>query len=318
MKLFEFLRHVRLQEDAVCVGERTLPLSDFGRDKGTGPNVGVRELLAVTLYYHWYQRPDQPLEEPIRESTEPDEDWVASLVATLPTAAGPDPGWKVLEDRGSLLLLERAGQRVLVASTQVDADPSGAVWNRPTHHSSPGWLHVAGPAREVLRTDIPLLRLYLNLEPAAVAQAMHQVQEALSSVDLPFELKVHVRPESLQRRSDSLVVYLPLRYREVGVRRILAQLGRDLTSGDVPGFTLPLRPGLSAAVSPLGGASFGLACCELAAAGMMHAPDDFSQWPELIDAGYAAAGWDLKRPWLGATPCDVLSSLVENSDSVTP
>src|ERR1043166_484068 len=176
-----------------------------------------------------------------------------------------------------------------------------------TFDAQPGYFHAFGETLDELADHLMLMRIYFHCGPERAASLVAAVTGALNRFQTPFQLKTPAAP-ALYGRTDTAVLYVGARYFPIAARIIGGCLNKISLEPTVPLFTKRLWAGVGAAVDPGSGESFGTHRCRLVAEGIVDAwrqgAQDASARIEAVTTRFAAAGFDLARPWLGAAGCD--------------
>jgi hypothetical protein len=143
----------------------------------------------------------------------------------------------------------------------------------------------------------PLVRLYLTLEAADVADALRQLSDLLDGQGARYALKCPAEAAAFDRR-DSLVIYLEAAAWPGLEAHVVERAGGLSLRPEGPPLTRPLRPGLSFAEDPGTGRSFGETVCEALAPAARAIAEGAADAPDRrLIAALAAAGLDPAGPW---------------------
>ncbi|MES1245755.1 MAG: lanthionine synthetase LanC family protein [Acidobacteriota bacterium] len=282
----------------------------FGRRIRVGM-AGLLPALRQHLYSHFYS-PGQVVEEAQERSSPPlvgITPFLASLAAAASTAPGYEGPWPLLGRDGERLCIRRGGLRVWLGPQETMAfteDGDGVYVYRPAglSEASPGYYLVQGGPRDSLASGRGVLRFYWHLTPEGAVPCLEALVAPLTSVGLPFQLKVLAEPTAY-RRCDAGVLYI--RRADLPAAASLVTeawaIAAPFLRDSVPSLTLPLARGLSVAEEPEDGNSFGLHRCGLLAEALIRARDQGrrsgSRRAAVVAEVFAEAGLDLDAPHLG-------------------
>jgi len=175
-----------------------------------------------------------------------------------------------------------------------------------TYEAQPGYYFAFGETLDELADNLSLTRLYFHCRAEDAALLVSELTAALNRFQTPFQLKTPTAP-SLYGRTDAAVLYVGGRYFPITARIVAFVREKVPLEAATPLFTKTLWPGVGAGVEPGTGESFGSHRCRLMAEGIFDAWRRGEQGAPAryapTEAHFAAAGLDLKRPWLG--PGDV-------------
>jgi hypothetical protein len=269
--------------------------------------------LEGLVYWHWHARAPRPAAEPPSPFPAP----IAGVLRAALGAAEFEDGWTVVEVAadGSITATRGEETRWLRRSEYLVPDrlgllpsPGAAVRAsaRREQVDDRGYWHTYSPGWEAL-VDMAPLRLYWNIDPAALPELMAGLTEVLAEAGTPFAAKAPTTPDQLVR-ADLAVVYVdPDRYDSAvpGLRKVHGAVA-EAVRGDPPPLSLPVAPGLGIAEDPGNGESFGQHRSRAVAAAIAGAigdcETDRNRLVERITAGLAAAGVDLAAPHLVGSP----------------
>jgi hypothetical protein len=171
-----------------------------------------------------------------------------------------------------------------------------------TYDAQPGYYFAFGETLDELADNLSLTRLYFHCGAKDAALLVSELTGALNRFQTPFQFKTPTAP-ALYGRTDAAVLYVGARYFPITVRIVAFVREKVRLEATTPFFTKTLWPGVGAAVEPGTGESFGSHRCRLTAEGIVDAWRRGEQGAPgryaATQARFAAAGLDLKRPWLG-------------------
>ncbi|MCF2434414.1 T3SS effector HopA1 family protein [Streptomyces thinghirensis] len=238
--------------------------------------------------------------------TDPDEEFLAGLAASVRVPWSLSPGWRVVtagaEDEPSV---EQYGVRVSVRADRHLAPghrlvPGEVVTLRlpPCRPGlSPGFFSVIGSRGE---PEGPLTRFYLNLPYRSVPKLVTALTEQLELRGVVYAFKTLDMPAAYGRR-DGTVLYARRRDRASAVESLSAALTSlpEPASTDVPPLTERVLPAVGAADEPGGagfaGLSFGEHRCDAVARFLLdHHGRDATELVPLLAGELARRGID---PW---------------------
>lgn len=183
------------------------------------------------------------------------------------------------------------------------ANVGGGPWPKESFTAQPGSYFAFGPP-ELPGTK--WLRFYWNVTPQGAISLTRTATSLLTSLFIPFRLKVLLDTSTLRR--DAAVLYIPLQLWPAA-RDVISSISEQLNAAaelqpDTPLFTKRLRPGVGLAEDPQTGVSFGMHRSWLMARSLTrsyiadHTSDD-QQWSDL-NAEFAREGLSLQMPYLNA------------------
>jgi hypothetical protein len=180
------------------------------------------------------------------------------LKAANPGHGYSSAGWRIRDAQASgEIKVERAGLTLVARRERhlLPAERSAAIGDvvsvrfpADSVGGSPGYYLAysdAGPAG-----GAHITRFYLNLRPSR-ASALNTLLRLLLDAGIPYTLKVLVNPEEFARR-DNTVLYVARSDYETALGPVCAfhRSHRTAFRRPVPGFTLPLLPGVAVADNP--------------------------------------------------------------------
>ncbi|MEV4365304.1 lanthionine synthetase LanC family protein [Nonomuraea sp. NPDC049625] len=265
--------------------------------------------LTAYLYTHFYcpgrARPDR-----FTGRLPQGQDWLAleTLSAANSGRGGAEPGWRVIEESGTCLRVQKNGLTVDVDLSDLAAPRTGGTAVNVSL-AMPSELTKASPGFYVALSDAPwtpvggIVRLYWNIGPDQATLLLKLVTLALNRARVGFRLKVLLRSARADR-ADVAVLYIDAadveRVWDVAAD-ILAQL--RVRDAAVPAMTKPLAPGLSVAEDPGNGQSFGTHRSGIVAEGIVQAREARARGVSrrlatVLDC-FAEHGIDPEAPYLG-------------------
>jgi hypothetical protein len=262
-------------------------------------------MLAELLYARWYARPRWPVEVPRH--------WPPELVEVLRAAHAGSPrwedGWRAerVGPRGQVVARRDAAVRLLERSDYTPVrrpgllprpgDELSITGRRDVADRADGWWRTCGRSWSWTVAPAGLVRLYWVVRLAGLPDLVHRLTSLLADEAEPWLLKCACDVD-VYARADAVVLYLTA---DVVGRRAGAlvdtalALGADARHGGPP-LTLPVAPGLAAALDPGGDESFGSHRCRLVAEGIAaHASGGAAV--DAVVARLGRAGVDVSRPW---------------------
>jgi hypothetical protein len=254
---------------------------------------------AEALYAQWYPRALQPsdlpagcprdLAEMMRAAHAGFQDW--------------ESGWRVenVGRRGQVIARRGVEARLLERIDYASAARPGVLPRPGEEVSVPcrrdrvdpddGWWRTSGRLWSWVEAPPDLIRLYFNLEVAGLPALIERLTHELADETDPWLLKCATNP-AMYARADAIVAYLTPR----AVERRASQIV-ELANGFAgharargPALTIPVAPGLAAAVDPGGNESFGAHRCRLIA-------EAARDTVEAVLERFADDGVDPARPW---------------------
>jgi hypothetical protein len=239
-----------------------------------------------------------------------------ALVATLSGAnVGTgcwEPGWTYRGRDGGELLVERGGLtlralphecRGLPPEKEAAGAPISILLPNELLRSSPGFYMAL--AREPVREDHEIVRLYWNVDMAGAVPFVAAATRIVDERGIPARLKVGNHPARFDR-CDVAVLYVE-REALVRERDCVAELHAALAGHlgpAVPALTRVLAPGVGLGDDPGAGRSFGQDRCRLIAEGIVIAYERGAHEPRervaAVEERFAAAGLDPAAPHLRA------------------
>jgi hypothetical protein len=262
--------------------------------------------LAAHIYATWYAA---PLERDDAPSDLPD-DLAAMLRAAHAGGDRWEGGWAVahaavdgravvvrdgeqrLLDRCDYLVPERVGIVASTGATVLAPD------RRELLDADAGWWYTHHEHWSLAAPDGPLVRVYWNVGPGAVALLVQQVTQLLPQHGMPWMLKCAVDRESYNR-ADSAVLFLQRDGLE-RLRTLVDDLGTalaDVLRAGAPPLTLRVAPGVAVADDPGTGESFGEHRCRLIAEGVLAAPSPDAQLTSVAER-FREDGVPADRPYV--------------------
>jgi hypothetical protein len=256
------------------------------------------------------------------QAVAPDAEFACRLAGANVSHEHWDKGWVIQQLGPSGQVLVRKGERERVAmpgafiserligiTPQIGASVSIHA-PRETFDVQPGYYFAFGETLDELADQLSLVRFYFHCDADGAMLLTAGLTSALNRFQVPFQLKVPVA-RTLYGRTDAAVLYIGARYFTV-TAMIVAQARETVPlESDVPLFTKRLWPGISIAVEPGSGESFGMHRCRLAAEGIVdawrHGNQDVPARFAASAARFDATGLDLTRPWLGPGGVDLFS-----------
>jgi hypothetical protein len=179
-----------------------------------------------------------------------------------------------------------------------------------TYEAQPGYYFAFGESLDELADNLSLTRVYFHCRAEDAASLVSELTAALNRFQTPFQLKTPTTP-ALYGRTDAAVLYVGARFFPITARIVAFVREKVRLEATTPLFTKMLWPGVGAAVEPGTGESFGSHRCRLMAEGIVDAWRRGEQGAPAryaaTEARFAAAGLDLRRPWLGPGGVDPFS-----------
>ena len=261
--------------------------------------------LTMMLYGSWYARAQGSVSIPERFPV----DLIQALRAADATAREWDAGWVADRVAPDGRVIARRGKEVRMAD-RCDYVAPGAVGVLPQpgdelilagrrDRADGGWWQTGGRAWRFTRTPPGLVRLYWSFQLGHLPELVSRVTEALAGHNRPWMLKCATDPE-VHTRADATVLYLSWDALEDFAPRVdsIASALRPHARRGAPPLTLPIQPGVAAAVDPGPEESFGEHRCRLLVEAFPSAlPDDADAALVAIDERMTAEGLSLDRPY---------------------
>jgi HopA1 effector protein family len=273
-------------------------------------DVLIKAIQAV-LYDRCYAR-RSPRES--AQAAAPDIEFARRLAAANAGRERWDRGWIVHQfgPNGQAFVRKGDRERVAVPGAFIfDAAPnmtpqigSNVSVRAPseTYEAQPGYYFAFGESLDELADNLSLTRLYFHCRAEDAALLVSELTAALNRFQTPFQFKTPTAP-SLYGRTDAAVLYVGGRYFPITARIVAFVREKVRLEAATPLFTKTLWPGVGAAVEPGTGESFGSHRCRVMAEGIVDAWRRGEQGAPAryaaTEGRFAAAGLDLKRPWIG-------------------
>ena len=287
--------------------------SAWGGAPPSGEDMLARSIQAI-FYDRCYAERDRAV-----QGGGADPDFAARLAAANTARERWDRGWVIHQFGPSGQAFVRKGDRERAATpgAYLFEGPPGMAPQigspisirapKDALDAQPGYYFAFGDTLDELADQLSLTRLYFHVTAAYAARLVGELTVALNRFQTPFQLKTPASPAHYGR-TDALVLYAGQRYFPI-VARIVAEVRENVPlESATPLFTKTLWPGVGAAVEPGNGESFGSHRCRLTAEGIVDAwragARGSSARIAAIERRFAAAGIDLKRPWLGPAGFD--------------
>lgn len=230
-------------------------------------------------------------------------------------------GWRVQEvcaggvviTKGTQRRFAKTGDYVMTFAEEVPPCVGCAVTLRVRKESlalQDGTYCALGAELPLPEDEMNVVRLYFNASHEAAISIVKHTTVYLNEWNVPFTLKIMLRPED-QDRSDATVLYLLKNHYRHFVH-LLEKFPASLFSllkPKVPMLTKPLRNGIGVAETPAGGESFGMHRCRLIAEGIVDAWTEGQQGVEArLDATerrFMGEGISLALPYLNPGSEDI-------------
>ena len=315
----------------------TTPLPIVGEAASTGPTAadatfarphsfGVAESptiswLATQLYGHCYVRP-VPRSRSSTDSAAA-HSFRLALSAANSGSGHWEVGWHLVETPASQAVGDAGRLRVrrygaAFATTPDRVRSAGEAANvavlvpKERRNLHPGYYVALGDAPWPAADTGPVTRVYWNLSARGAPVWVRAVTTDLNGAGIPFLAKLRDHPDG-HGRADSAVLYLPEGFDGPTHERLawVYSAVSDNLVGDEPMFTRTLAPGVSVAIDPGSGLSFGQHRCELVALGLRThgqsgSPDVPKERYAAIAGAFRQAGIDPDRPHrVDSQPSDI-------------
>jgi hypothetical protein len=262
------------------------------------------DTLADWLYRNWYLASDQPLAA--RGAIPPMRGLEAALCEIVDSLSPWSDGWIVLatDADGACLAGKGEARRWAAAGRYAGCDRAGLPPMPGDRIALPehlAWHDVESgqwAAQSSVPPEGPLVRVYVNVGPDAIGDAVHRIVEWLVDEDIAFRMKCPVGTDGFAR-ADALVLYLERALWPSCERGVLAwaeELAPLLRSGR-PALTQALAPGVGYAEDPGDGRSFGQHRCALLAEAVVNLPEQRGEIAAHLEQAIAAAGILADEPW---------------------
>ena len=286
-----------------------------GAASAPGDDMLVKAIQAVLYDRCYARRRPRASTGGATQAAPPDIEFARRLAAANAGRERWDRGWVIHQfgPNGQAFVRKGDRERVAVPGAFIfDAAPgmtpqigSSVSVRAPseTYEAQPGYYFAFGETLDELADNLSLTRLYFHCRADDAALLVSELTGALNRFQTPFQLKTPTAP-SLYGRTDAAVLYVGGRYFPITARIVAFVREKVRLEAATPLFTKTLWPGIGAAVEPGTGESFGSHRCRLMAEGIVDAwrrgeQERASALCRNVEARFAAAGLDLRRPWLG-------------------
>ncbi len=258
--------------------------------------------IAAILYERAYCR----LRNPYAARSSPDERprFIAELSLANRGTGHRQTGWTLLDTDGDRCVVAKNGVRFYANRGDVRTTAQNACRVRIEKEMRaliPGFYCAIGDADGSDDPDVPMLRLYWNLQAGAATKYIALITGQCNRLGLPFRTKVLADPTAY-RRADAGVLYIERTDAAAfasTVRDVYTEIA-PLLHHDVPMFTKRIAPGLAWAEDPGGARSFGETRCSAIADGLIAAGDSANEnerYRLMCDA-LENARIDIREPYL--------------------
>jgi len=279
----------------------------------------LAKAIQATLYHRCYARRPGGLTA-AAQANAADPQFAQQLAAANAGREYWDRGWSIHQFGPNGQVFVRKGDRERVAmpgAFVTEGAPGTALQigvsvSIPVLHQSfemqSGYYFAFGDTPDELADTLSLVRFYFHCGAANAAALVAEVTAALNRFQAPFQFKTPATP-ALYGRTDAAVLYVGARYFPIAARLVAEMHEKVRLEATTPLFTKELWPGVSVAVEPGSGESFGSHRCRLTAEGIVDAWRAGDQKSAArfaaVSARFALAGLDLARPWLGPSGVDL-------------
>jgi hypothetical protein len=256
------------------------------------------------------------------QPTSEDADFARRLAAANASREHWDPGWIIYQvgTGGQVFVRKGERDRIAMPGTFISDTVSGQALQigagvrlrapREAADLQPGYYFAFGETLDEAAEQLSVIRFYFHCPAVSAAPLFAALSTALNRFQVPFHLKGPISPR-LYDRTDAIVLYVAARFFNIAARIVASLKERELFAPSTPLFTKPLWSGIGVAVDPGNGESFGSHRCRLCAEGIVDAwregKQDVRARLAAVAARFAAAGLDIKRPYLGAGWFDLFS-----------